>query len=91
MAEISVECSPANNGWRCHVRVSDGGGETRHEVTLSRADHDRLEAVLDAIDHRDWRRARLTEEDLEAMPDIDMNRYQVIPMERTLRQAYDNR
>ena len=34
---------------------------------------------------------RLTEEDLESMPDIDMERYREIPMQRTLRQAYEAR
>ncbi|MFC3226850.1 PRC-barrel domain-containing protein [Marinibaculum pumilum] len=34
---------------------------------------------------------RLTEQDLESMPDIDMERYREIPMQRTLRQAYEAR
>ena len=42
MAEISVESSETANGWRFDVRVTDGGSESRHEVTLSRDDRDRI-------------------------------------------------
>ena len=42
MAEISVESAETADGWRFDVRVADGGSESRHEVTLSRADRDRI-------------------------------------------------
>ena len=42
MAEISVESSETADGWRFNVRVSGGGSESRHEVTLSRSDRDRI-------------------------------------------------
>ncbi len=42
MAEISVESSETVDGWSFDVRVADGGSESRHEVTLSRGDRDRI-------------------------------------------------
>ncbi len=42
MAEISVESSETADGWSFDVRVADGRSESRHEVTLSRSDRDRL-------------------------------------------------
>jgi len=42
MAEISVESSETADGWRFDVRVADGGSESGHEVTLSRAGRDRI-------------------------------------------------
>ena len=42
MAEISVVCSETADGWRFDVRVAEGGSESRHEVTLSRGDRDRI-------------------------------------------------
>ena len=42
MAEISVESSETADGWRFDVRVADGGSESRHEVTLSRTDRERI-------------------------------------------------
>ena len=47
MAEISVESSETASGWRFDVRVADGGSESRHQVTLSRADRDRIAAGVD--------------------------------------------
>lgn len=47
MAEISVESSETANGWRFDVRVADGGSESRHEVTLSRGDRDRIAGGAD--------------------------------------------
>ena len=42
MAEIDVSCVTAANGWLCQVRVEDDGSESRHSVTLTRADYQRL-------------------------------------------------
>ena len=42
MAEISVESTETDEGWRFDVRVAEGVSESRHEVTLSRADRDRI-------------------------------------------------
>ena len=47
MAEISVESSETAAGWLFDVRVDDGGGESRHEVTLSRADRERIAGGAD--------------------------------------------
>jgi hypothetical protein len=44
MAEIDVSCVTAANGWLCQVSVADHGSESRHSVTLSRADFQRLAA-----------------------------------------------
>jgi hypothetical protein len=42
MADIEVTCVTAANGWLCRVTVVEGGSETRHSVTLTRADFRRL-------------------------------------------------
>jgi hypothetical protein len=40
---IEVEqTSVVPDGWGFHVRVTDAAGQTEHQVTLSRADHQRL-------------------------------------------------
>ncbi len=38
MTQINVRCEPAGNGWRCHVDLQ----ATRHEVSVARADLERL-------------------------------------------------
>jgi hypothetical protein len=47
MAQISVESSETASGWHFDVRVAGGGSESRHQVTLSRADRDRIAAGVD--------------------------------------------
>jgi hypothetical protein len=42
MANIDVSCVTAANGWLCQVTVREGGSETRHSVTLTRGDFQRL-------------------------------------------------
>jgi hypothetical protein len=42
MSDIDVSCVTAANGWLCQVKVAEGGSETRHSVTLTRADFQRL-------------------------------------------------
>lgn len=42
MARIDVGCVTAANGWLCQASVADDGGESRHSVTLTRADFQRL-------------------------------------------------
>lgn len=42
MSDIDVSCVTATNGWLCQVTVAEGGSETRHSVTLTRADFQRL-------------------------------------------------
>jgi hypothetical protein len=42
MPEINVRCTTATDGWLCRVTVADGGSETRHSVTFTRADFHRL-------------------------------------------------
>ncbi len=44
MAKIDVSCVTATNGWLCQVTVAHDGSETRHSVTLTRADFQRLTA-----------------------------------------------
>jgi hypothetical protein len=42
MAHIEVQGAPMPEGWRFEVTVSDGSGRTRHEISLGRADYERL-------------------------------------------------
>lgn len=42
MADIGVSCATATDGWLCQVTVADHGSESRHSVTLTRADFQRL-------------------------------------------------
>jgi hypothetical protein len=42
MTNIDVSCVTATDGWLCQVTVAEGGSETRHSVTFTRADFQRL-------------------------------------------------
>jgi hypothetical protein len=42
MAKIDVSCVTAANGWLCQVTIDEDGGESRHSVTLTRDDFQRL-------------------------------------------------
>ena len=42
MAEISVTTEQKNNGWTFGVQVAEQNGQTRHSVTLSQQDFQRL-------------------------------------------------
>ena len=42
MADIDVSCVTATNGWLCQVTVGGHGSESRHSVTFTRADFQRL-------------------------------------------------
>ena len=42
MADVDVSCVTATDGWLCQVTVSDRGSESRHSVTFTRADFQRL-------------------------------------------------
>lgn len=43
MTTIDVDCRPTATGWTCSVRLGEPDApSSRHEVTLSRADLDRL-------------------------------------------------
>ena len=42
MARIDVSCVTAANGWLCQVTIDDDGSESRHSVTLTREDFQRL-------------------------------------------------
>jgi hypothetical protein len=48
MAEIDVSCEAATDGWLCQVTVTDHGSESRHSVTFTRADFQRLAPSGDA-------------------------------------------
>jgi hypothetical protein len=40
---IDVDCTAERDGWRCTVRVDDGGRETTHAVGVTRADLERFD------------------------------------------------
>ena len=42
MHELDVRCVTGANGWLCHVTVRDHASESRHSVTVTRADFQRL-------------------------------------------------
>ena len=42
MADIDVSCVAAADGWLCQVTVAEHGSESRHSVTLTRGDFQRL-------------------------------------------------
>jgi hypothetical protein len=42
MPDIDVKCVTAADGWLCQVTITEGGSETRHSVTLTRSDFQRL-------------------------------------------------
>ena len=42
MADIDVTCVTAADGWLCQVTIAGAGSETRHSVTFTRADFQRL-------------------------------------------------
>ncbi len=42
MSDIDVRCVTATDGWLCQVSVKEGGSETKHSVTFTRADFQRL-------------------------------------------------
>ena len=42
MADIDVSCVTATDGWLCQVKIAEHGSETRHSVTFTRSDFQRL-------------------------------------------------
>lgn len=42
MAQISVQTTPEDQGWRCEVTVADEEAHTNHRVFVSREVYDRL-------------------------------------------------
>jgi hypothetical protein len=42
MADIDTSCVTAADGWLCQVGIDGEGSESRHSVTLTRADFQRL-------------------------------------------------
>jgi len=42
MAQIEVNASERDDGYECQVTVKEGRSETRHRVTLKKADYERL-------------------------------------------------
>lgn len=50
MAKINVSCVTATDGWLCEVTIADNGGESRHSVTFTRADFQRLASSSDTPD-----------------------------------------
>jgi hypothetical protein len=58
MTTIDLDCRPTATGWSCSVRLGEPGvSPTRHEVTVARADLERLApGAIDPIDlvHRSF-------------------------------------
>jgi hypothetical protein len=52
MITIDLDCRPTATGWSCSVRLGEPGAtQTRHEVTVARADLERLaRGASDPID-----------------------------------------
>ena len=50
MADIDVRCVTATDGWLCQVSVADHGSESRHSVTITGADFQRLAGSGEAPD-----------------------------------------
>jgi hypothetical protein len=44
MSDIDVQCTTATDGWVCDVTIGSHWSESRHSVTLTRADFQRLAA-----------------------------------------------
>ena len=42
MSDVDVSCVIATDGWLCQVTISDHGSESRHSVTMTRTDFQRL-------------------------------------------------
>ena len=42
MADVDVSCVTATDGWLCQVTLAGSGNESRHSVTFTRADFQRL-------------------------------------------------
>ena len=42
MAQFDVFVTEKGEGYRCEVTVKEGSSQTRHSVTLDKADHERL-------------------------------------------------
>lgn len=42
MSDIDVRCTTAADGWLCEVKVGSHWSESRHSVSLTRADFQRL-------------------------------------------------
>ena len=50
MADIEISCVTATNGWLCQVTIADDGSESRHSVTFTRADFQRLASSAEMPD-----------------------------------------
>ena len=48
MANLDISCVAATDGWLCQVRIADHGSESRHSITFTRADFQRLAASGEA-------------------------------------------
>ena len=44
VADIDISCVTATDGWLCQVAIAEHGTETRHSVTFTRADFQKLAA-----------------------------------------------
>ena len=42
MSDIDVQCTTAADGWLCEVKIGSHWSESRHSVTMTRADFQRL-------------------------------------------------
>jgi len=48
MADIDISCVTATDGWLCQVTIADQGSESRHSITFTRVDFQRLAAKGDS-------------------------------------------
>jgi hypothetical protein len=48
MTEVEATCTPADDGWRCRVRVRDERGTSEHLVSVGQADAGDLAAAIEA-------------------------------------------
>ena len=42
MSDIDISCVTATDGWLCQVAIADHGSGSRHSITFTRADFQRL-------------------------------------------------
>ena len=42
MSDIDISCVTATDGWLCQVTIADHGSDSRHSITFTRADFQRL-------------------------------------------------
>ena len=75
MSDIDVQCTTATDGWRCEVTIGSHWSESRHVVTMSRAQFERLAAPGEAPEELIRRSVRFLlerESKEEILPSFDL-------------------